>query len=134
MEIAGANGGKKWPVYRPYFANYLTSRMKVVKFMAISDHSFGCYKLQFCTVQNAKSGTGRCKRQGNEGMGRLPLRSLTLELMRNFRPSAPRHFRLSTFNFLLSTLHFLRLLTDLHPDFLGRAHCVEHAAHDLRRT
>src|SRR5918993_2789238 len=99
MEMVGANGEEKWPVYRPYFANYLTIRTKVVNFMAISDHSFGCYKLQFCTVQNAKSRTGLRKWQGNEGMGRLPLRSLTLELMRNFLPSA----QLLTFRFQLST-------------------------------
>ena len=132
--MTGANGGEKWPVYRPYFANYLTIRTKVVNFMAISDHSFGCYKLQFCTVQNAKSGTGLCKRQGNGGMGRLPLRSLTLELMRNFLPPPHFQFRRSTFYFLLVLCHFLPLLTDLHPDFLGRAHRVEHAAHDLGRT
>src|SRR5688572_26232169 len=105
MDPARANGREKWPVYRPYFANYLTRRSKIVNFMAFSDHSFGCYKLQFCTVQNAKSGTGFCKWQGNGGMRRLPLGGLTLELMRNFLPYALLftfylHFQLSpTFNF-----------------------------------
>ena len=117
-------------MYRPYVANFLTKLEIFVNLMAVFDHGFGCYKLQFCTVQNAKSGTGLCKWQGNEGMGRLPLRSLTLELMRNFLPSA----LLFTFDFHRSTFYFLPLLTDLDPDFLGRAHRVEHAAHDLRRT
>lgn len=60
MILNGANEGEKQPMYRPYFANLLTRSAEVVNFMAISDHDFGCYKLQFCTVQNAKSRTRRC--------------------------------------------------------------------------
>src|SRR5688572_32064634 len=47
------------------------------------------------------------------------------------------HFLPNTFNFLrlsILVLGFRRFIPDLHADFLGCAHCVEHAAHNLRRT
>lgn len=83
-------------MYRPYSANLLTNGEKIVNFMAISDHVFGCYKLQFCTVQNAKSRIGRCKSVRIDEMWRLTPCGLTLERMRNFLPSALYVPRLST--------------------------------------
>ena len=45
---------KNRPVYRPRNANFLTRPSDIVNLMAISDHVFGCFKFQFCTVQNPK--------------------------------------------------------------------------------
>ena len=50
-----AKGEANRATYRPYFANILTIRPKIVKLMAISNNVFGCYKLQFCTVSKANS-------------------------------------------------------------------------------
>ena len=66
-------------MYRPYIANLLTSVRKVVNLMAVFDHGFGCYKLQFCTVQNAWKGCGRCKWKGKGGIWHLRSGSTALE-------------------------------------------------------
>ena len=46
---------KKWAMYRPSGAKFLTIPTDLVKMMAVSDHSFGCDKLQFCTFENTRS-------------------------------------------------------------------------------
>jgi hypothetical protein len=45
---------ENWTMYRPYVANVLTIWASDVKNMAITDHTFGCRKLQFRTVQISK--------------------------------------------------------------------------------
>ena len=47
-------------MYRPYYVNNLTKYAEIVKTMAVSDHSFVCTKLQFCTVQKLKTRNAVC--------------------------------------------------------------------------
>ncbi len=52
--IGGEQIEKIGSMYRPRTAKFLTKQPDFVKMMAISDHIFGCYKLQFRTAQDAK--------------------------------------------------------------------------------
>ncbi len=115
--VVRANGGEKRSVYRPHVANLLTNPRNIVNFMAVSDHGFGCYKLQFCTVPNSEPTGNRRKWKG-----------------RGFQASQRYLSFWDACQFPLTDLGFRCAIPHLHPDLFRRSHGVEHAADDLRRA
>src|SRR5688500_585351 len=109
VTFLGAKEGKNWAVYRPYDAKFLTFSDRHVKTMAISDHNFGCRKLQFRTVQISKLvASGRNQMRGVRDGATDCCGGTSLEL------------------------RVRCLVPHLHPDLFRSAHGLEHTAHDLR--